>query len=81
MGLRSWILKPYLEKIYNLEDEVKDLKENSHVGAEEALEPLKKLLNNTSEVRIETTVGKVAEGVIRKIEARKEGISKSPRGG
>ena len=42
---------------------------------------MKKLLNNTSEVRIETTVGEVAEGVIRKIEARKEGISKSPRGG
>lgn len=43
MGLRSWLLKPYLERLQALEDEVKDLKENSHDVRNELQDILKAL--------------------------------------
>ena len=43
MGLREWLFKPYLERLQALEDEVKDLKENSHDVRNELQDILKAL--------------------------------------
>jgi len=43
LGLREWLFKPYLERLQALEDEVKDLKENSHDVRNELQDILKAL--------------------------------------
>ncbi|MHA1872723.1 MAG: sister chromatid cohesion protein PDS5 [Candidatus Heimdallarchaeaceae archaeon] len=79
------LVKPAVPKLIKLlDDKDEKVRVNAalalkYVGPEEALVPLKKLLNDISKVLIETTVGEVAEDTIRKIEAREMG-SQSPTG-
>ena len=48
MGLREWILKPYLDKLKALEDQVKTLNENN-LKVRDELQGLLKALNNKAD--------------------------------
>jgi len=48
VGIRSWILKPYIERLQALEDEVRDLKENSH-NVRNELQDILKALNGKAD--------------------------------